>query len=64
MLQPNAKKSIDQNELAAMVAEFKQRGGVIQKLETGVSGGVVKSRYVRRGRPKASTPAAGTPPAV
>ena len=58
MLQPNAKKSIDQNELAAMVAEFKQRGGVIQKLETGVSGGVVKSRYVRRGRPKATTPAA------
>jgi hypothetical protein len=58
MLQPNAKKSIDQNELAEMVAEFKQRGGVIQKLETGVSGGVVKSRYVRRGRPKATTPAA------
>jgi len=58
MLKPNAKKLIDQNELAEMVAEFKQRGGVIQKLDTGVSSGLVKSRYIRRGRPKATSPAA------
>lgn len=43
MLQPNAKKSLDQAELAELVAEFKQRGGVIEKLETGVSGGVKKA---------------------
>ena len=58
MLQPNAKKSMDHAEIDALVAEFKQRGGVIEKLETVVSGDVKKSRYIRRGRPKATTPAA------
>jgi hypothetical protein len=50
MLKPNSKKTADHAEIEEMIAAFKQRGGVIEKLSAGVSSHLVKSRYVNRGR--------------
>jgi hypothetical protein len=48
MLKPNAKKELTRSELAALVAEYKNSGGVITHGETGVSQHLNKTRYVGR----------------
>lgn len=48
MLKPNAVKTALADETAELVAAFKQRGGVISKVEPNVSAHLRKTRYIGR----------------
>ena len=46
MLKPNDKKVAEQNELAALVAAYKAKGGQIDKVADGVSSHLRKRVYL------------------
>ena len=48
MLKPNQNKLAIHADVASLIAEFKQRGGVIEKLPVGVAKNLKKRRYVGR----------------
>jgi hypothetical protein len=48
MLKPSATKTLAQATTEELIAQFKQRGGVIAKVETGVALGLKKKKFVRK----------------
>lgn len=48
MLKPNAAISARSQDLALLVAEFVQRGGVIEKQETGVAKGLKRRKFIKK----------------
>ena len=48
MLKPNAIKVAKHSEIEKLVAEFKAKGGVINKVETSVAAGLKKRKYIKR----------------
>jgi hypothetical protein len=54
MLKPDAKKIATQAETADLIAAFKQRGGVIVKVESGVAEGLKRRKYLKRDHKKSA----------
>jgi len=48
MIKPTQNKIDAHTNVAFLIAEFKQRGGVIERLPIGVAGDLKKRRYIGR----------------
>jgi hypothetical protein len=48
MIKPTQNKIDAHTNIASLIAEFKQRGGVIERLPVGVAGDLKKMRYIGR----------------
>lgn len=48
MLKPSATRVALEKSTAELVAEFKQKGGVIAQLQPGVGAGLKRKRYIKK----------------